>query len=210
MQRASALLLVLANLGLPAGASASAGGSTSAPAPPAVPAVSAVSGGKVFLTQEEALGLAFPKCDLTRRTITLDEKERKRASELAGKDVDVDRRVVYAYEAVREGKPVGTAYFDAHRVRTLDEVLMFVVDPEAKIQRLEMLSFGEPEEYIPRGKWYAQFLGKKLDEDLRLKRDIKGVTGATLTAAATTDAARRTLALHAVIAERKKDGTAPR
>ena len=56
----------------------------------------------------------------------------------------------------------------------------------------------EPEEYLPRPSWYAQFIGKRLDDDLRLKRGIKGVTGATLTARATTDAARRLLALHAV------------
>jgi len=158
----------------------------------------------VFLTQEEALELAFPKCDVKRTVIALSEAEHKRAAELAGKGVDVDQRIVYAYEARRDGKLVGTAYFDKHRVRSLEEVLMFVVDGAAKIQRLEMLSFAEPEEYIPRGKWYAQFLGKKLDDDLRLKGDIKAVTGATMTAVATTDAARRTLALHAVIAEREK------
>jgi hypothetical protein len=197
MLRWCALLGLVVALCQPAVASAAAG--------LGIPrAASEGTSGKVFLTQEEALALAFPKCEVKRRTLTLDEDELKRAAELAGKDVEVDQRVVYAYEGFKDGKLVGTAYFDAHRVRTLKEVLMFVVDGDAKIQRLEMLSFGEPEEYIPRGKWYAQFVGKKLDEGLRLKGDIKGVTGATLTATATTAAARRTLALHAVIAEKKK------
>jgi hypothetical protein len=169
---------------------APAASGTAAPAP----------AGKVFLTQDEALKLAFPECAIERRTIYLDDEDRKRVAELAGKGVDVDRRLVYVYEARRADKLVGTAYFDAHRVRTLDEVLMFVLDAEARIQRLELLSFGEPEEYIPRGKWYAQFHGKALSDDLRLKGDIKGVSGATLTAEATAHAARRTLALHAVVA----------
>jgi hypothetical protein len=155
---------------------------------------------KVFLTQAEALKLAFPECAIERRTVYLDEEERKRAAALAGKGVEVENRVVYVYEARRDGKLVGTAYFDAHRVRTLDEVLMFVIDDQARVRRLELLSFGEPEEYIPRAKWYAQFLGKSLADDLRLKGDIKGVSGATLTANATASAARRTLALHAVLA----------
>lgn len=163
---------------------------------------------KVFLTQDEALRLAFPGCAIERRTVFLDEGDRKRAAELAGKDVDVDQRVVYAYEGRRDGQLAGTAYFDAHRVRTLDEVLMFVVDDRARVQRLELLSFAEPEEYIPRAKWYAQFVGKSLADDLRLKGDIKGVTGATLTAGATAGAARRTLALHAVIAEKRSRGSA--
>jgi len=167
---------------------------------------------KVFLTQDEALKLAFPGCAVERRTAFLDEVDRKRSAELAGKGVDVDQRVVYFYEGRRDGKLVGTAYFDAHRVRTLDEVLMFVIDDRAHVQRLEMLSFGEPEEYIPRGKWYAQFVGKGLSDDLRLKGDIKGVTGATLTATATTSAARRTLALHTVLAEKsaRRSAAGPR
>ena len=189
MPLAPALVALLCLLPAPAG---------SGTAPASAPA------GKVFLTQEEALKLAFPDCVIERRTVFLDEEDRKRAAELAGKGVDVDRRVVYLYEARRADKVVGTAYFDAHRVRTMDEVLMFVVDGEARIQRLEMLSFGEPEEYIPRGKWYAQFQGKALSDDLRLKGAIKGVSGATLTATATADAARRTLALHAVIAAKPR------
>jgi hypothetical protein len=194
MSRASVLLLGLVGLFVASARSPVSAGATGP----------GTGSGKVFLTQEEALALAFPKCDVTRTTLILDEKERMRAAELAGKDVDVDRRVVYAYVATKDEKLVGTAYFDAHRVRTLQEVLMFVVDGDAKIARLEMLSFGEPEEYIPRGKWYAQFVGRKLDDGLRIKGDIQGVTGATLTATATADAARRTLALHAVIGEREK------
>ena len=61
--------------------------------------------------------------------------------------------------------------------------------------------FAEPKDYLPRAKWYAQFVGCKLDGRLRLKRGIKGVTGATLTARATTGAARRMLALHQVLEE---------
>ena len=30
------------------------------------------------------------------------------------------------------------------------------------VERIEILSFGEPVDYIPGGKWYAQFTGKKL------------------------------------------------
>ena len=84
-------------------------------------------------------------------------------------------------------------------VRTLRQVLMVVVDPEGKIRRVELLAFAEPTEFIPNARWYGQFVGKALDETLSLKRDIKGVTGATLTARATTQAVRRVLATHAVL-----------
>lgn len=157
--------------------------------------------GKVFLTLDEALELAFPKCEVERTTLYLTKPELKRAAKLA--KVDVERALVRAYVARKDGELVGTAYFDRHEVRTLKEVVMFVVDPEARLQRIEVLAFGEPLDYLPRASWYAQFKGKQLDDKLSLKGAIKGVTGATLTAHATTNAARRVLAVHQVVGERE-------
>ena len=148
------------------------------------------------LTKEEALKLAFPGCTVENRVIYLTEKERARAKELAG--FDVGTSVVQAHLATKEGKPAGIAWFDVHKVRTKKEVLMLVVDAEQKLRRLEVVIFTEPPEYQPRASWYAQFLGKKLDDELRIGGAIKGVTGATLTAQATTRSVRRVLALHRV------------
>ena len=103
------------------------------------------------------------------------------------------------YVATRDGKVVGTAYFDAHKVRTKRQTLMIVVGLDHRIERIELLAFAEPEDYVPRGNWYGQFIGKRLDDELSMKRGIRGVTGATLTARATTAAARRVLALHEVV-----------
>ena len=102
------------------------------------------------------------------------------------------------------GEAGGTAYFDAHRVRTLPETLMVAVDPEGRVRRLEILSFAEPPEYIPREAWYGQFTGQPLSQDLALKRRIRATTGATLTARATTDAVRRVLAIHRVLSEGRR------
>ena len=162
-------------------------------------------GGKVFLTVPEALKLAFPGCEVAKETIYLSKGEVKRTDELAGFETEV--AIARPYVARKDGKRIGTAYFDTHRVRSLRETLMFVVDLEGKIQRLEILAFAEPSDYLPRASWYAQFIGRKLDANLNLKRGIKGVTGATLTARATTNSARRVLALHATLGERD---TAPR
>ncbi len=78
---------------------------------------------------------------------------------------------------------------------------MVVVDPAGAIARIEVLSFSEPEEYLPRPRWYEQFAGKSLNDELSTKRAIHPVTGATLTVRATTDAARRVLALHRILHE---------
>lgn len=152
---------------------------------------------KVFLTVEEAVRLAFPGCEVARRTAYLTAGQLRQARELAG--VEVPTALVTYYQARRNGQGAGTAYFDTHRVRTLPETLMVVVDPQGKVSRVEVISFREPEDYLPRGIWYEQFRGRSLDRDLQLKRGIRPVTGATLTARATADAVRRVLALHRVI-----------
>jgi hypothetical protein len=155
------------------------------------------AGAKVFLSVDEALALAFPGCEIDRRTVYPTEEQLARAREIAGQEIPAG--VVRPYVARCDGGYGGVAYFDTHRVRTLPETLMVVVDPGERVRRVEILSFQEPEDYIPRGPWYEQFLGEPLSEDLRLGRDIHGVTGATLTARATTEAVRRMLALHEVI-----------
>lgn len=156
--------------------------------------------GKVFLTVEEALALAFPECAVQRSTEYLSEDEEKRVEALAR--VELPGRVVRPYVARRANVWVGTAYFDVHRVRTKNEVLMLVIGPEDRLDRLEVLSFAEPLEYLPKPAFYAQFAGRRLDETLELERGIRPVAGATLSAESATAAARRTLALHRVLAER--------
>jgi electron transport complex protein RnfG len=159
---------------------------------------------KVFLTQEEALKLAFAGATVERRSVFLTEAEVSEAARLSGGPRP--SALVAAYVATKDGRLAGTAYFDTHVVRTLAETLMVVVSPAGTIARIEILSFSEPEEYLPREHWYAQFPGKALDDELSVKRGIRAVSGATLTARATTEAARRVLALHQVVARRFRKG----
>jgi hypothetical protein len=153
---------------------------------------------KVFLTREEALKLAFPGATVERRTAYLTEAQQMTAKNLSG-DEELPSALASYDVGTKDGRAVGTAYFDTHTVRTMDETIMVVVDPAGAIARIEVLAFSEPEEYLPKRHWYEQFEGKPLDDELSMKRGIRAVTGATLTARATTDAARRVLALHRVL-----------
>ncbi len=154
----------------------------------------------VLITVEEALELAFPGATIERQTLFLSDGQGRRVAEKSGSEVSSSLATRYV---ARDGDGVvlGWAYLDTHRVRTLPETLMVVLDADGKVRRVEVVTFREPLEYMPRKGWYEQYEGQKLDDDLALKRDIRPVTGATLTARATTEAVRRVLALHAVVAE---------
>ena len=157
---------------------------------------------KVFLSQEEALHLAFPAgTKVERRTAFLTPSQQTAAAKLAGATHPPSALVTF-YVGLRDGREIGTAYFDTHVVRTETETLMILIDPAGGIARIEVLSFAEPEEYLPREHWYGQFSGKKLDDALALSRGIRAVAGATLTVRATMEAARRVLAIHQVIREK--------
>jgi hypothetical protein len=156
---------------------------------------------KSFLTQEEALRLAFPRgAAITRKTAFLSDADRAEVARRAGGAPPPG--LVASYAATLDGKDAGTAYFDTHVVRTLPETILVVIDPKGAIARIEILSFSEPEEYLPREAWYGQFPGKTLGDALSEKRDVRPVTGATITVRVTVEAARRVLALDAFLREK--------
>ncbi len=152
----------------------------------------------VVQSQEEALQEAFPDASVERHTAFLDDRQMAQVRELGG--TEPSSRVVTYYRGVREGELVATAYFDTHRVRTLPEVLMIVVGADAAVLRVAVLSFLEPRDYLPGERWFEQFHGRTLGEGLALKREIRGITGATLSSRAATEAVRRVLALHQILA----------
>jgi Na+-translocating ferredoxin:NAD+ oxidoreductase subunit G len=165
------------------------------------------------LSLSEALESAFPKpAVVERRTAFLTDADLAAAQADAGPDAPVSQRVVSYYVAQRDGRPVGVAYLDSHRVRTLNEVVMIVVQPGDsgrgdRIRSIEVLRFAEPPEYHASDAWLGQFKGKTLSQDLSLKRAIANMSGATLTSNAVTRAARRVLAIHRRIQPFKTVGT---
>jgi hypothetical protein len=158
------------------------------------------SEGQLRLTQQDALRLAFPEPALIERhTAFLDDADIAAARDLAGSGVELASRVITYYTGVRDGEPLGAAYFDSHVVRTLHEVLMTVVSPDDRIDRIEILRFDEPPEYLVPDDWVAQLEGRTLDDELSLKGAVVNMTGATLTSEAIVAAGRRALAVHMVV-----------
>ena len=160
----------------------------------------AVSAAPVYSSREEALARAFPPpATIERKTHFLTDAQRDKASRAAR--AKVDSSLVVAYVG-RTGKGIlGTAYFDTHTVRTMPETLLVVVRPDGTLGGVEVVAFGEPEDYLPRRRWLTLFSGRRLDPDLAVGRGLAHVTGATLTTRSIADAARRVLAIHAVISE---------
>lgn len=165
-----------------------------------IAAFSRPAGAQVLMTQEEALRLAFPEpAVIERRTAYLDDAQVADVRRLAEPWSGRDRAVVTYYVGYQADESLGAAYFDAHRVRTLQEVLMVVVDPGGRVSRVEVLGFAEPPEYMAPEGWLELFSGRMLEAGTSTRGDIPILTGATLTSHAVSEAVRLSLALHQVI-----------
>jgi electron transport complex protein RnfG len=144
------------------------------------------------LSQTEALALAFPGATLERKEHFLTDAQKEQIQKLA--EVEVRSKYVVCYEA-RIGKELqGVAFFDTHLVRTQPETVMVAISPRGVILRTEVVQFREPQEYAAPERWKQQLVGQSLGPKLSLKADIKPLSGASLTAQAMVDAARRALA----------------
>ena len=154
------------------------------------------------ISREEALRMAFPGAVIESKILFLTEDEMKEAEKISGSRLS--SALVTRYTAKNGGALAGIAYLDTHTVRTKKESLMVMMDSTGKVKRIEVVAFLEPKEYLPPDLWYSQFQGKILNDDLRLERGIRAVTGATLTAKATTDAVRRAIAIEQVLKKKGK------
>lgn len=144
--------------------------------------------------------MAFPGADVDRETVFLTDAQMDTIEREAGERPG--SALTTRFRARSGETTIGWAYLDTHRVRTLPETVIVIITPDGSVRRIEVVVFREPMDYLPPDTWYRQFEGRNLDEDLELKRAIRPITGATLTARATTDAVRRILATHAALGAR--------
>ena len=100
--------------------------------------------GKIFLTQQQALELAFgAEARVVSLTHWLTEAQSLRAAELAGSASVAS--IVQSHAATdAAGKLLGTAYFDTRTVRSHPQCLMVVVGPDGRALRVAVLSFDNP------------------------------------------------------------------
>jgi Na+-translocating ferredoxin:NAD+ oxidoreductase subunit G len=156
----------------------------------------------VLMTQEEALKRAFPGASVERKTVFLEEAQVKEIQNLAR--AKLESEVVTFYVGKSTAGVLGYAFVETHIVRTMPETFMAVLNPDGTVSFVEILAFYEPEDYLPPKRWLGLFGNKKLDNDLMVKRGIRNVTGATLTAQAITDGVRRILAIYQVAIQKER------
>jgi Na+-translocating ferredoxin:NAD+ oxidoreductase RnfG subunit len=148
----------------------------------------------VYLTLEQAQSVLFPGAKLTPEFRTLTSEQAKAIEKQTG--VNVRSKEVKIWRASTGG------WFIADEVVGKHEFIPFALalDENGAVKGIEILEYREA--YggdIRNPKWRAQFTGKKAGEKLRLGKDIRNISGATLSCRHITDGVSRLLATYAVL-----------
>jgi FMN-binding protein len=155
----------------------------------------------VYATQDAALHDAFPDADeISAKSYVLDDGQAERVRTLA--ECELERKLWTIHTAKHAGETLGYAVLDLRTVRTLPEALLVVLTPDGAVRSLRVLAFHEPGEYQPSPRWLALFEGKRLDDELKLRRGIQQIAGATLSSQSVTRAVRTALALYQVLVQK--------
>lgn len=153
---------------------------------------------RVFTTPEAAMEAAFPKTKITTRRLYLTTAQKEEIQHRWGRPVQ--SRLYTVFLAVDDrGRRTGYGFLHTEKVRSKEQTLFIAVTPEEAIRSVTLVSFFEPEEYIPPNRWLRLFEGKSLarsaGDGLLPGLDIPVMSGATLTTRSCAESARFILML---------------
>lgn len=147
-----------------------------------------------YLTVEEAQAAMFPGARLEPVSITLTPAQRRSIEKASG--IHVRQPTLQVWRADTGG------WFFVDQVIGKHEFITYALalSNEGAVRSVEILDYRET--YggeIRSEKWRDQFVGKTETAPLKLDRDIKNISGATLSCRNVTDGIKRLLATHALV-----------
>jgi len=161
---------------------------------------------KIYLNHKQALQRAFPENgtviteESVKITPALADRIRKKGRI---KKRSFSSKTVYIGRI--KNNIVGYAIIDNVKGKSRPITYMVVIGPEGKIKQVEILAYREShggEVRYP--SFLKQFIGKQVSDRIRHRRDIKNISGATISCRAITNGARTMLILWEEIYGSKK------
>ena len=161
------------------------------------PVITISAHGEIYLSAEQAAKIFFPKENFTRKPVLLSLEETARISAASGSPVKAPNLNVLVS---KEGSAVFT-----DQVIGKHELITYAVGiaKNGTIQGVEILEYRESYGgQIKREAWRRQFTGKTGKSEIAAGRDIKNLSGATLSSTHVTDGVRRVLQTYEQIKKR--------
>ncbi|MCZ6602552.1 MAG: FMN-binding protein [Planctomycetota bacterium] len=140
---------------------------------------------KTSSSRKDALKVMFGASERVRKVKReLDDKSREGIRKALGISSLKKKRYEF-YIGETDGKPDGYALILDEKGKFLPITFLVGVDPGGKVKMVEILKYREPiggEVRHPR--FTRQFKGKKASDPIRIRKDIKNISGATISSTA--------------------------
>ena len=161
-----------------------------------VAAISTTAYAATYFTTEQAQQAIFPGKMMTAAFVALSDAQARQIEKASG--VNVRTRDVKAW------KVEGGGMFVLDEVVGKHEFISYAVGigADGRVVGVEIVDYRESYGYeVRNAEWRAQFIGRSAADPLQLTRDIRNVSGATLSCKHVTDGVKRVLATYAVALE---------
>ncbi|MFQ5694851.1 MAG: FMN-binding protein [Terriglobia bacterium] len=152
----------------------------------------------VYLTLEEAPKAVFPEADsFERKDIQVTPEFRQQLEELVGRAKPTIWEPFYiTFIARRGGEVIGYAVICEEIGKHRPITFIVAATPEMKVKDVAVMMYREPiGSEIRYGGFLEQFRGKDLEDPIRMHRDIRNISGATLSVQAMSRGVRKGLAV---------------
>jgi Na+-transporting NADH:ubiquinone oxidoreductase subunit NqrC len=149
--------------------------------------------GATYLTVEQAQQAIFPGEKLSQSFINLTNQQVHEIERRS--DTNVRRKQVQLWKSATGGFFIVDEVVGKHEYITSAAAL----NPDGTVKQIEIMTYRESYGYeIRNAVWRAQFVGKNSSAPLKLDKDIKNISGATLSCRHITEGVKRILATYEV------------
>ena len=148
----------------------------------------------VYLTLAQAQATLFPGETLLPVFRTLDAKQAAAIKQASG--------VAPLSPQLKAWRASGGGWLIIDQVIGKHDYITFALalDPSGAVKSVEIMEYRENYgDQVRMPKWRAQFVGKRAGAGVRMGKDIRNISGATLSCTHVTDGVRRLLATYAIV-----------
>ena len=148
-----------------------------------------------YLTKEEALAIAIPKAqDIQVKELQLTPEQLKRVRDKVDEPIDTDTFIFHV--GAHDGQVDGYAYITDKKGRHRPITFIVGINPDCTIQDVAIMIYREPRGYeVKEKRFLRQYRRKSIDDPIEVHRDIKNISGATISAESVSAGVREAVAI---------------
>ncbi|WP_353202811.1 FMN-binding protein [Polynucleobacter sp.] len=154
---------------------------------------------KIYASVEQAQKLLLPNKQLHQTPILIDKELQEK--------MRVASSIRHPFQGNRIWKANDGSWFVVDEVVGKHEMITYAVglNPAGSITGIEILEYVESYGYeVAEAQWRNQFVGKNIDDPIKLNQDIQNIGGATLSCKHIADGVKRVAVLHDLVLKHMK------